>query len=66
MWRDILLTNRRAILDAVDALDESLMQLRDLLALGDGPGIEKFLAAAKSRRDSTVARSLNDRRLALE
>jgi prephenate dehydrogenase len=66
MWRDILLTNRRAILDAIDRFDESLMQLRDLVEVGDGPGIEKFLAAAKKRRDETVARKLHDRRVALE
>ena len=52
MWRDILMTNRRAILDALDTLDESLMRVRDLLELGDAKGIEKLLAAAKNRRDA--------------
>jgi len=66
MWRDIFLTNRRAILSAIDAFDESLMQLRDLLELGDGPGIETFLAAAKKRRDATLARIFTERRVALE
>jgi len=51
MWRDIILTNRRAILDAVDAFDESLMHLRDLVQIGDASGIERFLTAAKNRRD---------------
>ena len=51
MWRDILMTNRRAVLAAMDALDENLCHLRDLLSVGDAPGIEKFLASAKRRRD---------------
>jgi len=54
MWRDILLTNRRAILDAIDAFDEDLCQLRDLVDVGEAPGIERFLAAARKRRDATV------------
>ena len=66
MWRDVLMTNRKAILAGIDAFDESLMQLRDLLELADAPGIEKFLSAAKKRRDATVARTLQDRRIAME
>jgi prephenate dehydrogenase len=60
MWRDILLTNRRAILDAIDRYDESLMHLRDLLELADAPGIEAFLSAGKQRRDRTIGRFLAD------
>jgi len=55
MWRDILITNRRAILEAMDAFDDRLCQLRDLLEMADAPGIEKFLAQAKKRRDDTIA-----------
>jgi len=51
MWRDILMTNRRAVLNAIDGFEESLMHLRDLVELGDAPGIERFLAWAKKRRD---------------
>jgi hypothetical protein len=36
------------------------MELRDLLELGDAGGIERFLAKAKRRRDSTIARRLTD------
>ncbi|MFB3893555.1 MAG: prephenate dehydrogenase [Phycisphaerae bacterium] len=50
MWRDIILTNRRAILNAIDGFDESLVHLRDVIATGDGRGIENFLKAAKKRR----------------
>jgi len=66
MWRDIFLTNRPAILAAIDAFDEDLCHLRDLVALGDARGIEKFLAGAKKRRDQTIARRLHDRRIAAE
>jgi len=66
MWRDILITNHRAILAAVDAFDESLMHLRDLLELSDAAGIEKFLTAAKKRRDQTIAKTWSERRVAME
>lgn len=66
MWRDVLMTNRKAILAAIDAFDESLMQLRDLLEIADAPGIEKLLTAAKKRRDKTLADTWNDRRVAME
>jgi len=55
MWREILLTNRRAVLAALDAADEQLMRLRDLLEVGDGPALERYLARAKKRRDQMVA-----------
>jgi len=66
MWRDIFITNRKAILAAIDAFDESLMQFRDLLELADAPGLEKFLSAAKTRRDRTVGKTWADRRVAME
>ncbi len=66
MWRDILMTNRKAILAAIDSFDDSLMQLRDLLEIADAPGIEKFLAAAKKRRDKTLPQNGQNRRVAME
>lgn len=66
MWRDIFLTNRAAILSALDDFDESLMHLRDLLELGDARGLEKFFAAAKTRRDQTILKVLHDRRMSVE
>jgi len=66
MWRDIFLTNRRHILAAFDDFEEELLALRDLVDLGDGPGLQRFFAAAKKRRDSTVARAIVDRRVAVE
>jgi len=61
MWREILLTNRRAVLDAIDAADEHLMRLRDLLEAGEGRALERYLARAKARRDDLVAERLRRR-----
>ena len=58
MWREILLTNRKPMLAAIDALDEDLTHLRDLIELGDGVGIERLLARAKKRRDELTVRRL--------
>ena len=66
MWRDIFLTNRESILDAIDEFDEALMVLRDMVELGDAPGLARFLAAAKKRRDATIAQIVQDRRLSAE
>jgi prephenate dehydrogenase len=52
LWREIIMTNRPAILSSIDAADEQLMVFRDLVELSDGPGIEKYLAEAKARRDA--------------
>ena len=66
MWRDIFVTNRRAVLSAVDALDERLQELRDLLELGDAKGIERLLSRAKRRRDETIAKRFVERQVAAE
>ncbi len=58
MWRQIILTNRAAVLAALDDADRELLRLRDLVEAGDGPGIERYLAAAKKRRDALLARRL--------
>jgi prephenate dehydrogenase len=55
VWRDIFLTNRSAILSAIDDLDETLMIFRDLVSLGDSLGIERFLAEARSRRQNGLS-----------
>ena len=54
MWRDIFLTNRQAIVAAIDDLDESLMHVRDLVELGDAKGLEEFFTAARRRRDTSL------------
>jgi len=59
MWREIILTNRKAVLKAIDDADEQLMNLRDLIELGDGPGIERFLETARRRRDKLLAKRIS-------
>ena len=66
MWRDILLTNRSAVLSALDRFSEDTAALRELIDRGDAEAIEKFLARAKRRRDTTIARVIVDRRLSAE
>jgi prephenate dehydrogenase len=61
MWREIILANRPAILSAIDAADEELMALRDLVELADAAGIQRYLAVAKVRRDELLARRLRRR-----
>jgi prephenate dehydrogenase len=66
MWRDILTTNRKAVLGAIDKLGRDLQGLRNCIAHGDAARIEQFLAASKKRRDTTVARDPHDRRISAE
>jgi len=66
MWRDIFLTNRQGILRAIDEFDRSLGSLRQLVAAGDGAGLEAFFSAAKKKRDATIAQVIHDRRMAAE
>jgi prephenate dehydrogenase len=54
VWRDIFMSNRPAMLSAVDKLDESLLRLRDLLEVGDAKEIERLLAKAKLRREKRI------------
>ncbi len=61
MWREIILTNRSAMLAAIDSADEQLMNLRDLIELGDGAGIERFFALARKRREALVTKRLRRR-----
>ena len=50
VWRDILQTNRRPLLRAIDALERSLRRAGRLIRQGRPGPIEKFLAAAQERR----------------
>ncbi len=58
MWREIILTNRKPLLSAIDAADEQLMRIRDLVEIGDAHGIERYLRAAKKRRDELLSHRL--------
>jgi len=52
MWRDVCLTNREAILESMDNLDNHLRQLREAIDAGDGSTIETIFARAKQARDN--------------
>ena len=50
MWLDVLATNQRPILEAIDALQDQLAQLRAALAAGDAAAISRqFTTAAEVR-----------------
>jgi prephenate dehydrogenase len=50
MWRDIALTNRDALLDAMDALAEEHQQLRALIADAKGDALEAFFTRCREMR----------------
>ncbi|MBI5723766.1 MAG: prephenate dehydrogenase [Planctomycetes bacterium] len=54
MWRDILLANRPNILAAMARFDKDMRILRNLLKSADARAIEKFLTAARTRRDRAI------------
>jgi prephenate dehydrogenase len=54
MWRDIMTTNRQAVVGSLNKLSRSLARLRKLLDNDDARAIERFFARAKRRRDSTL------------
>lgn len=50
MWRDICLGNRATLLRQMDAYQRELAAIRDMLARGDGEGLEKLFANARETR----------------
>lgn len=52
MWRDICLDNREEILSALEGFLREAGRLRDLVAAGDGAGLEAAFAAARVVRRS--------------
>jgi prephenate dehydrogenase len=51
MWIDILLYNRGAVIEALEATEHSLADLRRLVAAGDADGLRAYLAAAQRFRE---------------
>lgn len=51
MWIDILLYNRAAVVEALEATEQSLADLRRLVAAGDADGLRTYLAAAQRFRE---------------
>jgi prephenate dehydrogenase len=52
MWVDILLFNRRPVIEALGALEAGVAELRALLAAGDADGLRAYLAAAQRFREA--------------
>lgn len=55
MWRDIALSNRDSLLEAIDMYTDSLGQLRQAIADADGDGLHDTFSRAKAVRDAFVA-----------
>jgi len=55
MWRDIVLSNRQALVGKIDAFQTELSMLKEALQSGDGEKILKAFAAAKKARDEWLA-----------
>jgi len=51
MWIDILLYNRAAVTEAIEAAEAGLAELRTLLAAGDADGLRRYLATAQRFRE---------------
>ena len=54
MWRDIALMNREAILEMMDSFSRYFGELRSLVEVEDGPGLEAFFARSKEQRDAIL------------
>lgn len=56
MWRDIFLWNRDNVVSFIEAYEQSLGFLKQLIKAGDAAGIEKELERAKQEREKFSAR----------
>lgn len=52
LWRQIFLSNREAVLAAIDQFDQHLAWLRTAIAEGDEAKLEQLLSEGKRRRDA--------------
>jgi prephenate dehydrogenase len=57
MWRDIFLMNRDAVLETLEGCLEHLNDLRNLVAAGDGDGLERYFAKARAVRARMLRQS---------
>ena len=63
IWPDICAENREAIVKALDRLTAALSSMRDLVVLGDRPGLLEALERARAARVNLPARVAHDTRL---
>ena len=54
MWRDICLANQDAIVKEIDAYQQQLQHIRDLIAGLDGAELERVFAAAQAARNAWI------------
>lgn len=54
MWRDIMLANRDAVIDAIDLFSNNLAQLRSVIADGDSEQLTEIFGRAKTARDAFI------------
>lgn len=54
MWRDIALMNREAVVEMMDHFSSYFRTLRELVAKGDGEGLEQFFRESKESRDAIL------------
>jgi prephenate dehydrogenase len=55
MWRDIALQNKAALLAELDRYEARLAVFRALVERGDGPGLERLMAEARTARHAWAA-----------
>jgi prephenate dehydrogenase len=63
MWRDIFLTNRASIDQALAAFQRRLVRLRQSLGQGDGRALEKTFAQAQALRAKLLEKRLRTKRV---
>lgn len=61
MWRDIALQNRDSVLEMMDLFATYAARLREMVAAGDGPAMERFFARSKEYRDGIVKQATTPR-----
>lgn len=54
MWRDIMLANRDAVIDAIDLFSNNLANLRTVIAEGNSEQLSEIFGRAKTARDAFI------------
>jgi prephenate dehydrogenase len=55
MWIDVLIENREAVLEALDAYEAELAALRGAIVRGDAADIARLLAEARAARERILS-----------
>lgn len=65
MWRDIMLANKKAVLESIDLFSDNLAQLRNTIAAGDSQGLTEIFGRSKIARDQ-FTHLLDERKASLK